>query len=66
MDKDFWKGFLQFLDQASPEELREKIANVELLLQHTRSTEVKSDAKRMIRFMEQELFARMGTRERKN
>lgn len=63
MDKDFWKAFLRFLDQASPEELIEKIADVEALLQNTRSTEVKSDAKRMIRLMEQELFDRLGKRQ---
>ncbi len=65
MDKDFWLGFLRFLDQASPEELHRKIADVELLLQNTRSAEVKSDAKRMIRFMEQELFAGMGNQKQK-
>jgi hypothetical protein len=65
MDKGFWKGFLRFLDQASPEELNRKIADVELLLQNTRSAEVKSDAKRMIRFMEQELFAGMGNQKQK-
>lgn len=63
MDKDFWKAFLRFLDQASPEELIAKIADVEALLQNTRSTEVKSDAKRMIRLMEQELFDRLGKRQ---
>lgn len=63
MDKDFWKAFLRFLDQASPEELIEKIADVEALLQNTRSTEVKSDAKRMIRLMEQELFDRLGKKQ---
>lgn len=65
MDKDFWISFLRFLDQASPEELNGKITDVELLLQNTRSAEVRSDAKRMIRFMEQELFAQMGKQKRK-
>lgn len=66
MDKDFWKAFLRFLDQASPEELNEKIADIESLLETTRSEDVISDAKRMIRLMEQELFGRLGMRKRKD
>ena len=65
MDKDFWKAFLRFLDQASPEELVAKITDVESLLQNTRSTEFKSDAKRMIRLMEQELFDRLGKKQKR-
>ena len=60
MDKDFWKAFLRFLDEAKEGELNAKIADVEALLLATRSEEVRSDAKRMIRLMEQEKLSRLG------
>ena len=66
MDKDFWAAFLRFLDQATREELNQKITATAALLQNTRSVEVKSDAKVMIRLMEQELLVRLSEKIPKN
>ena len=62
MDKEFWSSFLRFLEDASDDELQDRIEKTNRLLQRLRSTDVKADARRMIRFMEQELLARSQAR----
>jgi hypothetical protein len=62
MDKDFWKGFMRFLDEASLVELQERLINTRVALDSgLRNPDVKSDAKRIIRFLEQEIMARSST-----
>jgi hypothetical protein len=62
MDKDFWKGFMRFLDEASLVELQERLINTRIALDSgLRNPDVKSDAKRIIRFLEQEIMARSST-----
>ena len=65
MDKEFWKAFLRFLDQAKMAEIERKIEETRLFAQNTTSRDVRADANRMIRFMESELLARSSQRARK-
>ncbi|MEQ1638576.1 MAG: hypothetical protein ABL903_18075 [Methylococcales bacterium] len=63
MDKDFWRSFLRFLDEANNAEIQERLLKTRTLLKSgINNTEVKADAKRIIRFLEQELFARSADR----
>lgn len=59
MDKQFWKAFIRFLDEASQEEIRGRMDQTKLFLEkHATTSDVRSDARRLIKFMEQELLAR--------
>ena len=58
MDKAFWKRFLEFLDDAKDEEIQKRINETNTFLGSARSPDVRSDARRMINLMEQELLAR--------
>ncbi len=60
MDKDDWKSFFRFLDEASDREIRQKLTRVEATLKQLRSASVRSDVRRMQRLLEQELVAREG------
>ena len=62
MDKEFWSSFLRFLEDASDDELQNRIEKTNRLLQRLRSAAVKADARRIIRLMEQELLARSQAR----
>lgn len=58
MDKEWWKTFLRWLDQSSPEELeRRKSELLEFSRKKLDDPDVKADAKRMIRLIDQELLA---------
>ena len=62
MDKDFWQSFMRFLDEASMAELQERLVKTRTALDSgLRNPDVKSDAKRIIRFLEQEIMARSST-----
>jgi hypothetical protein len=62
MDKDFWQSFMRFLDEASMAELQERLVNTRTAFDSgLRNPDVKSDAKRIIRFLEQEIMARSST-----
>ncbi len=61
MDKDFWKGFFRFLDEANTGEIQGRLSKTrDLLDQGIGDIHVRADAKRIIRFLEQELVARSG------
>jgi hypothetical protein len=62
MEKEFWRSFLRFLDEADDAELRERLSETQAFAATARTAEVKSDARQMIRFMEQELLARAQVR----
>ena len=64
MDKEFWKAFLRFLDQATIAELEKKLDETRGFAQKTSSRDVRGDANRMIRFMEAELLIRAGLKSR--
>lgn len=61
MDKDDWKGFLCFLDEAKEGELHARLEKARGVLSLLRTPEVRSDARRVIRLLEQELLFRQGT-----
>ncbi len=63
MDKEFWKGFLHFLDEASQAEIQRRLDDTRKLLDRgIQNSEVRNDARRIIRFLEQELVARQSSR----
>jgi len=58
MDKEWWKAFFRWLDQASPEELvRRKAEVVEFSTRKLDDAYVKADAKRIVRLIDQEMLA---------
>ncbi len=62
MDKQFWKGFCCFLDDATDEEIQSRLAATIQLLNDVRSPDVRSDCRRIIKLLEQELLARTEIR----
>lgn len=58
MDRQEWKSFFRWLDQADAEELRQKKARIAALCRHIDDRDVKADARRMIRLIDQDLLAR--------
>ncbi len=59
MDKEFWQSFLQFLDGASMAQLQDRLARTRTALDSgLHNPDVRADAKRIIRFLEQEIMAR--------
>ncbi len=64
MDKDFWKAFLRFLDEGSDTEIYDRLIATRKLYDdvicHSKNSELRYDAKKMIKFLEQEYFARKG------
>jgi hypothetical protein len=61
MDKIFWQGFLRFIDNASLKELQEKLEQTQAVLDSgLRNPDVRADAKRIIRFLEQEMMTRLS------
>lgn len=60
MDKDDWKGFLRFLDEAKEEELHVRLEKARGVLRLLKTPEVRSDARRVIRLLELELLSRQG------
>lgn len=61
MDKDDWRGFLCFLDEAKEEELHARLEKARRVLRLLKTPEVRSDARRVIRLLEQELLFRQET-----
>jgi hypothetical protein len=58
MDKEWWKAFFRWLEQAIPEELqRRKAELLEFARKKLDDPDVKADAKRMVRLIDQELLA---------
>ena len=61
MDKDFWKGFLNFLDDAETSEIERRLQDTRSLLAlGIRNPDVRADANRIVRFLEQELLLRQS------
>lgn len=60
MDKDEWRSLFRFLDEASEEELRGRLDRAREVLSIVRTPDVKSDARRVVRLLEQELLTRQG------
>ena len=64
MDKEEWKSFFRWLDQASAEELSRRKASIIVLVRDLHDRDVKADARRMMRLIEADLLAREGIAER--
>jgi hypothetical protein len=62
MDKAFWKNFCCFLDNATDEAIQSRLAATMQLLNDVRSPNVRSDCRRIIKLLEQELLARTEIR----
>jgi hypothetical protein len=63
MDKEFWQSFMRFLDEASLAELQGRLVKTRNVLESGLSnTDVKADARRIIRFLEQEIMARSSSK----
>jgi hypothetical protein len=64
MDKQEWKSFFRWLDEADSEELRRKKARITALCRDIDDRDVKADARRMIRLIDQDLLARESVAQR--
>lgn len=61
MDKDFWLGFMRFLETAKDDEIQDRLNKTKQFLDNgIRDAQVRADAKRIIRFLEQEIIARLS------
>jgi PAS domain-containing protein len=56
MDRHEWKSFFTWLETASVEELRERHARLETVLEQLRDADIRRDGKRMRRYLEQRLM----------
>ena len=59
MDKHEWQSFLRWLDQANMEELQRRRDQFLELLPKLREPGTRSDARRCLRLIEQEMFPRL-------
>ena len=59
MDKHEWSSFLRFLDEASDEELGRYKAELDGLLGRLTERGVRSDVRRMLRLLDEEVLARL-------
>jgi hypothetical protein len=64
VDKEEWKSFLRWLDQASAEELRIRKSRLTALRRDLDDRDIRADANRMIRLIDQDLLAREGVSQR--
>ncbi|MBD9362294.1 hypothetical protein [Methylomonas fluvii] len=58
MNKDFWKCLFCWLETASVDEIRHKQCVVRQMLDQTRDPDLKTDIRRILRFMDEEMLAR--------
>lgn len=65
MDKDEWKSFFRFLDQASMKELKQRHELLSPLMRTVKNREVLSDLKRSLRLLEEEMLIRQGQASRR-
>jgi hypothetical protein len=57
LDKDEWKSFLRWLDEAHLQELRARQQRIVDVLVEIRDRDVRSDARRMLRLIDAEILA---------
>jgi hypothetical protein len=60
MDKREWFEFFRWLEQAGPEELRQRKTRIAALVREIDDRDVRSDARRMMRLIDQDILAREG------
>lgn len=62
MDKDFWIGFMRFLETANDEEIQDRLKKTKQFLDNgIHDAQVRADAQRIIRFLEQEMIERLSS-----
>jgi len=59
MNREDWKGFYCWLDTASLAELNTRKGNIEDLLETLRDPDVRGEARRMCRKIEEEILLRL-------
>jgi hypothetical protein len=64
MDRQEWHSFFRWLEQAGSEEQRQKKDRIAALCRDIDDRDVKSDARRMIRLIDQERLARESVAQR--
>ena len=64
MDKEEWRSFVRWLDQANPKELRMRRTRLTELRRDLDDRDLRSEVGRMVRLIEQELLAREGIAQR--
>ena len=65
MDKEFWKGFTRFLDQASIKEIDKRYQEIEAYLPSVTDEDLQSDMRRCLRLLNEERVARTALNQRK-
>ena len=65
MDKEFWKGFMRFLDQATLEEIDKRYLEIEAYLPKVTEKDLRSDMRRCLRLLNEERVARTALIQRK-
>lgn len=65
MDKHEWKSFLRFIDQGSERELQERQENLQKVLTQVSDSGVRSDVRRMLRLVDEEVLIRQNIASRK-
>ena len=65
MDKHEWKSFLRFIDQGSVRELQERKENLQKVLTLVSDSGVRSDVRRMLRLVDEEVLIRQNIASRK-
>lgn len=68
MDKEFWKGFTRFLDDAAVPELLKRLADIEATVPYITNKDLLSDMRRCMRLLDEELIIRsaLAQRQRRN
>ena len=68
MDKEFWKGFTRFLDDAAVPELLKRLADIEATVPYITNKDLLSDMRRCMRLLDEELVIRsaLAQRQRRN
>lgn len=66
MDKEFWKGFTRFLDQATIPELQKRLADIEFTLPDITNRDLCDDVRRCMRLLDEELVIRSALAQRQH
>ncbi|WOB11266.1 hypothetical protein [Piscinibacter gummiphilus] len=65
MDKEEWKSFLRFIDEGSERELQQRKKALQKVLTLVSDPGVRSDARRMLRLVDEEVLIRQNLSVRK-
>lgn len=65
MDKEEWKSFLRFIDEGSERELQQRKEALQKVLTQVSDPGVRSDVRRMLRLVDEEVLIRQNLSVRK-